>query len=111
MSVDPLHELMLDALRRGILMTRGANKAPADGATRHASRSKSRAHLDEKKKQMCRDINTLTRDQKIQVLLAIAQLAGFEAIGAHNGGCLVDITDWDMARVTKIINIMQYVTQ
>lgn len=92
---------MLDALKRGIRIARG-DDARADTA------SVSTIVL---KKSICQGINMLQREQKLQVLLAVARIAGIDAIGVHNNGCLVDITDWDDARTKEIADVIQFASK
>lgn len=101
-STETMHNLMLDALRRGILITRGCSLAPT---------SHERINLVEQKKHICQNINQLTREQKIQVLLAIVHIAGFEAIGEHNNGCLVDISDWDATKIKRLSDVIQFTSK
>lgn len=93
--------LMLDALRRGILASHGLPEKKTLNAREEIS-------LIEQKKRAMLLIGQLSTAHKLQVLCAIVHIAGFEAIGAHNNGCLVDITDWDAGRVTRLLEIMQY---
>lgn len=101
-SNEAMFELMLDALRRGILISHG--RAPP-------SASREKINLIDQKKRICQNINQLTHEQKLQVLLAVVRVAGFEAIGAHNNGCFVDITDWDAAKTKRIMDVMQFASK
>ena len=94
---------MLDALRRGILLSMGRSVANV---------TNKKIDLVAQKKRICQNIGQLTtHEQKIQVLLAVAQIAGFEAIGAHNRGCLVDITNWDYARIKRLSDVILFVSK
>lgn len=105
LEMDPLHELMLDALRRGILLSRGIDA----GASASSARA-SRTQLVDKKRRIATDINSLSRDQKITVLLAVARLAGIEAIGLISNGCIVDITEWEEAKVDELMKVIEFVS-
>ena len=115
--------LMLDALRRGIIISR-PNKLPdaRAGDCHDRAIAPMRAgvagaetaipmSIIERKKRICQGVATLSRDARIQVLLAVARMAGFESIGAHNGGCFVDITDWDEARTAQLADIIQFASK
>jgi hypothetical protein len=71
----------------------------------------SKINLIEQKKRICQNINQLTREQKIQVLLAVVRMAGFEAIGEHNNGCLVDITGWDAQQIRRLSEVIQFASK
>ncbi len=89
---------MLDALRRGIAVSRGY--VPTSAGYNKVS-------LTEQKKRICQLVN-LTHDQGLQILLAVAHIAGYEAIGTHNRGCLVDLTDWDENQVKRLSDVIQF---
>ena len=100
---ETMHNLMLDALRRGILLSMGRPIANV---------AYEKIDLVAQKKRICQTIGQLTtHEQKIQVLLAVAQIAGFEAIGAHNKGCLVDITTWDQAKIKRLSDVIQFASK
>lgn len=101
-SNEAIFTLMLDALRRGILIARGC--APAIDQT-------SKTNLIEQKKRICQNVNQLSHEQKLQVCLAIVKIAGFEALGEHNNGCLADITDWDAAQIKKLLDVIQFASK
>ena len=103
MSNEALYNLMLDALRRGILFSRGCVVQDAN--------AREKISLIEQKKRVCNSVNQLTRDQKIQVLLAVVNIVGFEAIGAHNSGCFVNITDWDEAQIKKLADVIRFASK
>jgi hypothetical protein len=103
MSNEALCNLMLDALRRGILLSRGC--APIEET---ASEGMS---LNDQKKRICQCASQLTHDQKLQVLLAVAHIAGFEALGAHNSGCFVDITRWTAAQIKQLSDVIRFASK
>lgn len=100
-ETEMMHNLMLDALRRGILITRGCA----------VDRVGQEVNLIEQKKRICRDTDQLPHDRKVQILLAIVRIAGFEAIGEHNNGCLVDITNWDAAKIKRLTDVIQFASK
>lgn len=100
MSDENLHKLMLDALRRGILKMRGIGVMRASEAV---------APSGPRKIDLCRIAGSLTHDQGLQVLIAVVRICGIEAIGAHNNGCFVDITDWDSNMIKQLNDVIQYV--
>lgn len=109
---ESINNLMLDALRRGILFShritqeKGARTALASvGASSSASASSA---LNEQKKRLGVEVERLSPENKIQVALAVVRIAGFEAIGAYNNGCFVDVTDWTVEQIKRISDIVQY---
>jgi tetrahydromethanopterin S-methyltransferase subunit F len=96
---EKLREMMLDALKRGIKSARGEDSRSVAVSTIVL------------KKSICQNINMLQRDQKLQVLLAVARVAGIDAIGVHNNGCFVDITDWDDAMTKEIADVIQFASK
>lgn len=98
-SNEIMFNLMLDALRRGILIARG--HIVSSGVPNEIS-------LIEQKKRVCQSIIQLSDDQRLQVCLAIVKIAGYEALGEHNNGCFVDITDWDAGQIKKLSDVIQF---
>lgn len=92
---------MLDALRRGILMTRGCKP----------QNSTPELSLVEQKKRICHSVNQLPYDQKLQICLAIVRISGFESLGRHNNGCFVDITNWNAEQLKKLSDVIQFVSK
>lgn len=92
---------MLDALRRGIMRHAAVARVAPPSVCAQMS-------PDVHKKKLQADINRLSREQRMQVALAIVRLVGFEAFGAYNNGCFVDITEWTTEQVGKIDEIVQY---
>ena len=93
---------MIDAIRRGMLFTRGV------GAQ---SEPKNEMNLSVLKKRICHDVNRLTREGKMQVLLAIVRVAGLEAIGVYNNGCMIDITKWSAAMTKSVAEVIQFASK
>ena len=112
---EMMYGLMLDALRRGILMSRMTppqwtrDGAPASSLMRGQDR---KMNIIEQKRRLCQNVAQLmTHKQKMDVMLAIVRIAGFEAIGKHNNGCLVDITGWDSDKVRYLTDVIQFATK
>lgn len=99
---DNLDNLMLDAIRRGMLFSRGMS-------TQYET--KNEVNLSVLKKRICHDVNRLTREKKIQVLLAIVRIAGLEAIGVYNNGCMIDITKWNASMTKNIADVIQFASK
>jgi hypothetical protein len=97
-----LDNLMLDAIRRGILFVRGIGIQ---------NEPKNEINLSVLKKRICHDVGRLTREKKIQVLLAVVRVAGLEAIGVYNNGCMVDITKWSAPMTKNIAEIIQFASK
>lgn len=109
---ETICNLMLDALRRGILLARGVDaQHGARGDCESNGSKRSAINIVDLKKQMCQSVMTLTYDQKMELLLAVVHIAGYEAIGAHNNGCLVDITNWDAAKMKRLDDVIQFITK
>lgn len=100
-SNETIYNLMLDALRRGILMTQGCK----------IQNNPSELSLIEQKKRICQSVNQLQYDQKLQICLAIARISGFESLGRHNNGCFVDITNWNADQLKKLSDVIQFASK
>jgi hypothetical protein len=96
---ESINGLMLDALRRGILLSRGGEIA----------QEKPDIGLSNQKRMICQIVSTLMKDQKMQICLAIAHIGGIESLGEHNQGCHVDLTDWDAAKIKKLMDVIRFV--
>ena len=110
MSNDQLHNLMLDALRRGMLMMRGGQLKTGE---QNRISSSSCENLTEIKRRLCQRIlsGDFAKEQKVQILLAVVHIAGFETIGAQNNGCLVDITNWNDEQVKKLSDVINFASK
>ena len=98
-SNEIMFNLMLDALRRGILIAQGHTSI---------NQQPNAISLIEQKKRVCQSIAQLSYDQRLQVCLAIVKIAGYEALGEHNNGCFVDITDWNQVQIKKLSDVIQF---
>jgi hypothetical protein len=93
---------MLEAFGRGIVASRGV----AEIETVETKKMR----LVERKHQISRAIGTLTYDQRLQVLMAIAQIAGLDAIREQSNGCFVDVTSWDDKKISRLAEVIEFVT-
>ena len=96
---------MLDALRRGILLSCGNLEMTNTAPNIHSP------GLDQLRKKICEAVNKLTMAERMSVLLSAATIAGIDAIASYNCGCMVNITNWSRAQLTQLNDVIQYISK
>lgn len=99
---EQIYREMLEAFGRGLIASRGLSR------TETTESKNILAH--ERKRKVLQMIGSLERDQKLQLLMAIVQIAGVDAIGEQSNGCFVDLTTWEDKKVVKLIDVIEFIT-
>jgi len=107
-SLDSLRDLMLDALKRGIMSMNNIKNSPVDERGRQ---SRPALGIIAMKKAMCSDVMHISREARVRILVAIARAVGIDAIGTHSNGCLVNITDWNDEITKTVFDVIQFATK
>jgi hypothetical protein len=97
---NDLDSLMLDALRRGILLSKKGSAVVKEST-----------NLNHLRASICKNGPQLSRENGMKVLCAISTIAGIDAIGAFNNGCSVDISRWSLEQLTKLNDVIQFVSK
>lgn len=93
---------MLEAFGRGLVTSRGVLKVETAEVRQR--------RLFERKNQIAQAISTLTHDQRLQVLMTITQIAGIDAICDQSNGCFIDITSWDDKKVSRLAEVIDFIS-
>jgi hypothetical protein len=99
MNVD-LDSLMIDALRRGILLSHGKPHVIEENVS-----------INQLRASICKNGPQLSRENGMKVLCAISTIAGIDAIGAFNNGCSVDISYWTREQLIKLNDVIRFVSK
>lgn len=101
---EHIYREMLEAFGRGLMASRGLSRV-------ETSESKGMLAYERKRKVM-QMVSSLEHDQRLQLLMAVAQIAGIDAIGeqSNGNGCFVDLTTWEDKKVMKLIDVIEFIT-